>query len=301
MKKITAYILLAALCLSLCACSLVPEAEVVVVPEQSPEVSGSPETPVPGTADDADAEAADALLAVLDELYSDYHPGTAGSSLKLAAISGKMLDWYAQYGSAGAISRASAAFAAKHADYNIYDESSEISEGFPPTLRDVWRCAAEMSFPGGDAVLADAGYSRNSEWVTADTDVFFSQLFSALALEAPERVYIYYGDLQKAAMPIDELSEHIIAAALRSAKVLPADVQINAFIHDGDHLAIDFSKELSDYLNSLDAAGEHRTLSCIVLSFLDAYSASNVMMTVDGKVLSTSYGTYDFAISRSDV
>ena len=47
MKKITAYILLAALCLSLCACSLVPEAEVVVVPEQSPEVSGSPETPAP--------------------------------------------------------------------------------------------------------------------------------------------------------------------------------------------------------------------------------------------------------------
>ncbi len=300
MKRTVAYILTVALCLSLCACSLVPEAEIVIVPEQSPEATAAPDSSV-SAADDADSEAADALLAVLEELYSDYYPGTAGSSLKLAAISGKMLDWYALYGSAGAISKASAAFAAKHSDYNIYDESSEISDGFPPTLRDTWRRAAEISFPGGEAILDDAGYSKSAQWDAADTDVFFSQLFSALALETPERADIYYGDFKKASMPIDELNEHTLAAALRTAGVLPSDVEINVFINNGEHLAIDFSKGLTDYLNGLDEAGEHLTLSCIVLTYLDAYSADNITMTVDGAVLATGYGTYDFAITRNDV
>lgn len=300
MKKTVAYILTVVFCLSLCACSLVPEAEVVIVPEQSPEVSSTPEAAAE-TAADADAEAAEALLSVLNELYTDYHPGTAGSSLRLAAISGEMLDWNALYGSAGAISKAAAAFAAEHTDYNIYDDSSEISVGFPPALRDVWRRAAEIGLPGGAATLEDAGYSARAQWDTADTDVFFSQLFSALALESPERVTIYYGDLQKAAMPVEELNEHVLAASLRMANVLPSDAEINAFINDGEHLAVDFGSGLTEYLNGLDAAGEHLTLSSIVLTYLDAYSADNITLTVDGGTLATNYGTYDFAITRNDI
>lgn len=63
---------LAVLCLLVCACSSTEQ-------EQTPET---------------DAE----LAGLLEQISTDYHPGTAGSSLTGASLAGRLLDWYADSG-----------------------------------------------------------------------------------------------------------------------------------------------------------------------------------------------------------
>lgn len=301
MKKIIAIILLSVFCLSLCACSLVPEAEVVFVPAEQALSETEPSfADSISEADAADAEAAETLCGIMEDMYTNYRPGTAGASLTLAAFAGRMLDWYELRGSVGAISRAAAAFASAHEDYAAVDESSEISVGFPAVLTDAWRCAADMSFPGGVGILEDAGYSRSTEWDPAHTEVFFTQLFTAFGLEEPESIQLYYGKISSVMYPA-EADEYSLIAALRTAGVIDYDTQLTAFIHDEDHLALDLSREFPLMLNSLDSEGEHFSLGCITYTFLDAFGADNITFTVDGKALATERATYDFAITRDDI
>lgn len=301
MKKIISIIILSAFCLSLCACSLVPEAEVVVVPaEEAPAEAQPSSADGVSEADRSDAEAAETLCGIMEDLYANYHPGTAGSSLTLASFAGRMIDWYELRGSVGAISKAAAVFASAHEDYAAVDENGEISVGFPATLADVWRCAADMSFPGGDAMLADAGYERCSEWDPAHTEAFFTQLFAAFGLDEPESIKLYYGKVSSVRYPADT-NEYSLMAALRAAGVIDYNTQLTAFIHDGGHLALDFNNEIIPMLNSLDDSGEHYTLGCIVCTFLDAFAADNITFTVDGKALVTERATYDFAVTRDDI
>lgn len=301
MKKIIAIILLSAFCLSLCACSLVPEAEVVVVPaEETPAEAQPSSADGVSETDTADAEAAETLCGIMEDLYANYHPGTAGSSLTLAAFAGRMLDWYELRGSVGAISKAAAAFASAHEDYAAVDESGEISVGFPAVLAEAWHCAADMSFPGGDAILEGAGYERCAEYDPAHTEIFFTQLFAAFGLDEPESIKLYYGKVSSVRYPADT-NEYSLMAALRAAGVVDYNTQLTAFIHDGGHLALDFSSDIVPLLNSLDNDGEHCTLGCIVCTFLDAFEADNITLTVDGKALTTERATYDFAITRGDI
>lgn len=302
MIKVFAFILSAVLCFSLCACGLVPESEVVYVPvDESHEAEPSSQASAVESEDEAEVESANELLAILEELYGEYHPGTAGSSLKLAAIAGELMDWYAQSGSVSAMSRATAAFAAAHDDYSIVDNATEIAAGFPVSLMSVWNSAAELCLPGGEALLEGSGYTKQSDWESANVEQLFTMLYGALGLELPECFDVYYGIDNKLSMPAETVNEHIVFSALVKAKVFSPDIVFNAFIHDGENLRIDFSKELTPYLNSLDAAGEHNALGCLVLTLLEAFDAKTITITVDGKALSTNYGTYDFAISRSDV
>lgn len=302
MKKTIAIILLITLCMSLCACSLVPEAEVVVLPVE--ETSSEAEQAAAKNAseiDSADAEAAETLCGIMEDMYTNYHPGTAGSSLKLAAFTARMLDWYELRGSVGAISRAAAAFAAAHEDYAETDNSTEAASGFPETLKSSWNNAVEMSFPGGNSILDDCGYSPDASWSPDHTETFYSQLFSAFGFELPILADVYYSNMQKAAYPVEAVNEYAAMSALYTAGVISPDIQLNAFINDGDHLAIDLSSGFTDYLNSLDSTGEHYALCCVALTFLDLYSAEDITVTVEGKSLATNYGIYDFGITRSDV
>lgn len=301
MKRIISIFILSAFCLSLCACSLVPEAEVVVVPaEEAPAEAQPSSAGSVSETDTVDAEAAETLCGIIEDLYANYHPGTAGSSLTLAAFAGRMLDWYELRGSVGAISKAAAAFTSAHEDYAAVDESGEISVGFPATLADAWRCAADMSFPGGDAILEDAGYERCTDWDPAHTEVFFTQLFAAFGLDEPESIKLYYEKISSVKYPA-EANEYSLMAALRAAGVIDYNTQLTAFIHDGDHLALDFSSEIIPMLNNLDDSGEHYALGCIVCTFLDAFAADNITLTVDGKALATERATYDFAVTRGDI
>lgn len=302
MKKLFSLILISAFCLSLCACSLIPDAEVVYVPAESEATAeaGIASDSTASENDAADAEAAETLCGIMEDMYENYHPGTAGSSLTLAAFAGRMLDWYELRGSVGAISKAAAAFAAVHEDYAAVDSNSEISVGFPAVLAEVWRCAADMSFPGGDEVLESAGYARSTDWDPAHTEVFFTQLFAAFGLQESASVRLYYGRSLSVKYPA-ETDEYSLMSALRAAGVIDYETQLTSFTHDGDHLALDFGSELVTMLNGLDVDGEHTALSCIANTFLDAFGAESITFTVDGNALSTEKSSYDYAIGRDDL
>lgn len=302
MKKVISLVFVFFFCFSICACSLIPDAEVVYIPAESEE------TAEPGNASDntvfendaADAEAAETLCGIMEEMYENYHPGTAGSSLTLASFAGRMLDWYELRGSVGAISKAAAAFAASHEDYAAVDTGSEIPVGFPAALAAAWGCSADMSFPGGDEILESAGYARSAEWNPAHTETFFTQLFAAFGLEAPASVKLYYGRSLSVTYPA-EANEYSLMAALRAAGVVDYETQLVSFNRDGDHLVLDFSSELITMLNGLDIDGEHTALSCMANTFLDAFGAESITFTVDGNALSTEKSSYDYAITRGSL
>ena len=298
MKKVISLVFVFIFCFSTCACSLIPDAEVVYVPAESPAADAGNVSDNPVSENDAaDAEAAEMLCGIMEDTYNNYHPGTAGSSLTLAAFAGRMLDWCELRGSVGAISRAAAAFAAVHEDYAAVDTGSEVPAGFPAGLADVWRCAADMSFPGGDEILESAGYARSTEWAPAHTEVFFTQLFSAFGLEAPASVKLYYGRSLSVTYPA-EANEYSLIAALRAAGVIDYETQLTSFTRDGDHLVLDFGSELITMLNGLDIDGEHTALNCIANTFLDAFGAESITFTVDGNALSTEKASYDYAIGH---
>ena len=171
MKKTITLLITVLLMISICACGkAVPEEKEEATPAEAP---APVETPA-----QADEAAAEELCAILNGLFSNYRPATAGSSLALAHSAGELLDWYEKSGSSENIALAASLFAAAKPDY-------AEAEGEP--LNAVYGMAKTVCEPDGDGMVADSGYERQSDaWCSEHTEAFFTELFAAL--EAAEKV-----------------------------------------------------------------------------------------------------------------
>lgn len=110
------------------------------------------------------------------------------------------------------------------------------------------------------------------------------------------QIQLYYADaqcdfLQTRTVELNELSPETLLQVLQANGMLDKSVKVqNWLVTDRDDpyrdtvLTLDLSKEFQDQL-SANAVTEHTLLACVVNTYLDAYHATEITLTADGKPL----------------
>lgn len=118
---------------------------------------------------------------------------------------------------------------------------------------------------------------------------------------APVRFTIYTPNenadgFYNAVILIDELNAQNVAAELIKEKALNEDVSVNSAYLEGTQLTLDFNSAFRDQLLTYGTAGERMMIGSVVNTFLSAYGAETVLITVDGEILESGHVVYDFPL-----
>lgn len=114
----------------------------------------------------------------------------------------------------------------------------------------------------------------------------------------PVSVVIYYGNMQadgfdQKEVEIDSLTAENILEQLAKVNVVSIDTEVNSFEQDGKSLKLDLSKGFSQYINMMGTSGEYIVIGGMVNTFLSAYEAEDILITVNGEVLETGHAVYE--------
>lgn len=99
---------------------------------------------------------------------------------------------------------------------------------------------------------------------------------------------------------IDTLTAQNVADELIKENALNADVAVNFARMDGAQLMLDFNSAFRDQLLTYGTAGERMMIGSVVNTFLSAYGAETVFLTVDGGILESGHVVYDFPLEFFD-
>ncbi len=117
-----------------------------------------------------------------------------------------------------------------------------------------------------------------------------------------EELLVYYGDenaerIISHKIEVDEVTPEVIIEQLEIVNILPEGVQILEFEEQKENgsyaLHLDFSEEFQTQLFQMGTSGEYIIINSVVNTFLDAYDADKVRITVDGMVLESGHAIYD--------
>ena len=124
----------------------------------------------------------------------------------------------------------------------------------------------------------------------------------AVPADTAAEITVYYSDencenLLSESVSIPELSPENIMAALLEKGAISQSVSVNSFLMDKTGvIRLDLGKEFGGMISAMGTSGEYMMMGALVNTFLDAYSASGLMLQVDGKTLETGHSIYDFTL-----
>lgn len=122
-------------------------------------------------------------------------------------------------------------------------------------------------------------------------------------------LHIYCGDeaaehIVQQTIHVDEVTEQVLMTELTAALNMDEAVELKELtfgMHGGDRVALlDMNQAFADYLNRLSSAGEFIVMGSLVNTFLDCYQCDLLMITAEGKVLSTSHEVYEEYLEMYD-
>lgn len=120
--------------------------------------------------------------------------------------------------------------------------------------------------------------------------------------ENPVSVTLYHSDataenIVSETAQIPELTAQALVDLLSSNGVIAENVTVNSFSIDADNMILlDLSSEFSSRLNQMGSSGEYLMLGSLVNTFIDAFDAGGILITVDGQSLETGHALYDQAL-----
>lgn len=91
--------------------------------------------------------------------------------------------------------------------------------------------------------------------------------------------------------------EPYVVESLMAAGVLNETIAANSVSRDGTVLYVDMNSAFADLIYTQGTTGERMIMGSLVNTFLSAYGAESVMLTVDGKTLESGHVVYDFPMS----
>ena len=89
-----------------------------------------------------------------------------------------------------------------------------------------------------------------------------------------------------------------IVKALQSKEAVASDVKVNSFKDGGANLTLDLNLAYAQDVATSGTAGEYIKVGCVVNTFLDAYDATNITITVEGKSWETGHSVYDAPLQK---
>ena len=85
---------------------------------------------------------------------------------------------------------------------------------------------------------------------------------------------------------------------LKISGIVNENVSVNAAQMQGSQLDLDLNQAFLDQLLTMGSSGEKMLVGSIVNTFLSAYGAETVMLTVDGKIIDSGHAIYDSPLSQ---
>ena len=138
---------------------------------------------------------------------------------------------------------------------------------------------------------------QNTETILYDENELFD---FGVDLEEKEKITLVLyagntaGTFVVSQMLVEEVNEKVITDFLSSMSVLNGDIEANSMTRDGDTLTVDFNEALKKQLMDSDAETEALITTSIVNSFIDAYDAKEVYITINGEKFKTNNYNYEY-------
>lgn len=117
-----------------------------------------------------------------------------------------------------------------------------------------------------------------------------------------EELVVYYSNskadgLEMETIFVETVTPEVMIDSLARHNIVSIDTKVNGFEaveEDGkDVLRLDLSKAFGEYLKTMGTSGETVIMSALTDTFLQAYGADALQITVDGEVLETGHQIYD--------
>lgn len=118
----------------------------------------------------------------------------------------------------------------------------------------------------------------------------------------PVQVRIYFSrigemGLESAEENLNGLRPENIISHLSLHNITSIDTKVNSFSEEKENgkkiLYLDLTKAYGEYVNTMNEQSEELILAALSKTFLEAYDADGLMLTVEGKALTTAHQTYD--------
>lgn len=163
-----------------------------------------------------------------------------------------------------------------------------------------------FSFTGcGGQTLTEYEQQNESNKTATENDATTDTLTAQPEeIQKPETVSvcIYYSNAQatgfeKAEVSLEQLTPDNLLAELAKVNVVSYDTKALNFSKSGKSLTLDLSSDFSNYINMMGTAGEYIVLGSLVNTFLTAYDADDILITIKGNTLETSHAIYDKALT----
>lgn len=151
-------------------------------------------------------------------------------------------------------------------------------------------------------LLSDDGISAEEEGQASEEEEQTEET------KEQKEVTIYYGNgasdmlsSEKAAM--EQVTAEKLIEALLKHNIVSLGTKVNSFEEEETDgvktLKLDLSKTFRDYLKTMTREGEKIIISSVAATFLEAYGAEEIVITVDGKALETEHASYEEPIRLS--
>ena len=169
-----------------------------------------------------------------------------------------------------------------------------------------------------DLIVDSLGFLLNEDEASTDGEEQASEEEEEQASEEEEEqaeemteqkeVMIYYGNgasdmLSSEKTEMEQITADKLLDALLKHNIVSLGTKVNVFEEeDADglkRLNLDLSKTFRDYLKTMTQEGEKVIMSSVAATFLEAYGADEIVITVDGKVLETEHASYEEPIRFS--
>ena len=115
-------------------------------------------------------------------------------------------------------------------------------------------------------------------------------------------VMIYYGNgasdsLDMEISTMEQVTADNLIDALAKHNIVSIGTKVNSFDEEENNgvktLHLDLSKTFHEYLKTMTEEGENIIMCSVTATFLEAYDADEIAITVDGDVLQTDHATYE--------
>lgn len=115
-------------------------------------------------------------------------------------------------------------------------------------------------------------------------------------------VKIYYGngasdELNREEITVEQLTADNLIDALAKHNIVSIGTKVNSFDEEENNgvktLHLDLSKTFHEYLKTMTQEGENIIMCSVAATFLEAYNADEITITVEGDVLQTDHAVYE--------
>ena len=272
-----------------------PTAEPTSAPTPTPPVTT--EAPQPSDTFVSVTPEKNGLYDALCDLFNNYHPGTAGSSLTGARIAATIVDFSLSNG-LNAVRSGAAAF--------DLGEETEFGEKFTDKLTMMYETAMGLYGESGKNLLTDGGYTpANYPYTAKDVRDTYTAIFAERGYEVPAVVRIYRSDANAEhflAFGLTLDGTEITAETLNSAMdglIFENGAAFNTVaVDDAGHITADLNDAFAAQVRALGTTGEYFLVGGIVNTLLDAFDGTDVTLTVNGAPLESGHMVYDTALTR---